>query len=221
MPPPSPESAKQKPRQIAEFEGALRGWPALVVGNGESRLQYDLTEVPEHVVTFGCNAIYRDYRMDFLGAVDVNITTEFKTAGLHFRGYFLAPEQRMANWTKDNSDVGNVIITNRKGWSTGPMMVISSLILGCDPVYLLGFDMEWLPEAGKINNIYKGTPCYREVDSPPTHTRNWQKQFTMIFQEFEDREFYQLGPNSLSNRVKAAEWSDLRDLPVSSGTVSS
>lgn len=48
----------------------------IVLGNGKSRLNFDLDELSEHAITFGCNALYRDFAPDILLTVDIPITHE-------------------------------------------------------------------------------------------------------------------------------------------------
>ena len=49
---------------------------AFVYGNGESRMGWDINQEFEGVTTWGCNAIYRDCKVDNLVAVDYNMQQE-------------------------------------------------------------------------------------------------------------------------------------------------
>ena len=44
------------------------GKDAFIIGNGESRIGFDLYSLPQD--TYGCNALYRDYEPDYLIVVD-------------------------------------------------------------------------------------------------------------------------------------------------------
>ena len=44
--------------------------PAFIIGNGTSRLEFDLMSIKDAGTMFGCNALYRDYEPDFLICVD-------------------------------------------------------------------------------------------------------------------------------------------------------
>ena len=48
----------------------------IVLGNGKSRLNFDLDKLSEYAITFGCNALYRDFAPDILVTVDIPITHE-------------------------------------------------------------------------------------------------------------------------------------------------
>lgn len=47
-----------------------------VIGNGKSRLSFNLNTLSEHGILFGCNALYRDFSPDFLVSIDIPITHE-------------------------------------------------------------------------------------------------------------------------------------------------
>lgn len=48
----------------------------IVFGNGKSRLKFNLDELSDYAITFGCNAMYRDFCPDILVTVDIPITHE-------------------------------------------------------------------------------------------------------------------------------------------------
>jgi hypothetical protein len=52
----------------------------IVYGNGKSRLKYDDT-IFDNVITWGCNAIYRDMKVDNLVSVDYGAQHEIYTSG--------------------------------------------------------------------------------------------------------------------------------------------
>ena len=54
----------------------------IVYGNGKSRSKYhDVNMVYDDVITWGCNAIYRDVRVDHLVSVDYGMQHEIYTSG--------------------------------------------------------------------------------------------------------------------------------------------
>lgn len=46
-----------------------------VIGNGESRKNFNLALL-DNKITYGCNAIFRDYKVSVLVSKDLNITDE-------------------------------------------------------------------------------------------------------------------------------------------------
>ena len=61
---------------------------ALVYGNGESRKVWDVTKKYEGFITWGCNAIYRDCKVDNLVAIDYEIQQEIYKSGYPIRQSF-------------------------------------------------------------------------------------------------------------------------------------
>ncbi|MEK9698305.1 MAG: hypothetical protein VW270_21225, partial [Candidatus Poseidoniales archaeon] len=51
-----------------------QGKDAYIIGNGESRKNFDLYSLPQD--TYGCNALYREYEPDFLIVVDRHMYQE-------------------------------------------------------------------------------------------------------------------------------------------------
>ena len=51
------------------------------IGNGESRIGYDLDKLKPYGKIYGCNAMYRDYTPDVLCAVDMGIMHEIYNSG--------------------------------------------------------------------------------------------------------------------------------------------
>jgi len=54
---------------------------AFCFGNGKSRLDFDMNVIESRGTTFGCNAIYRDMKVDHLLTVDNEITHEIYRSG--------------------------------------------------------------------------------------------------------------------------------------------
>ena len=67
------------------------------IGNGESRIGFDLTQLKPYGKIYGCNALYRDFPklIDVLTAVDDGIIHE-----IYRDGYALQKNCYFRNWTK-------------------------------------------------------------------------------------------------------------------------
>ena len=68
-------------------------YPATILGNGRSRLAIDLDQVHAKTITYGCNAIYRDFITDYLIALDGAMVFEIIDANAHLRSRFYAQSQ--------------------------------------------------------------------------------------------------------------------------------
>ena len=89
---------REDPKSLVGLAGTLIGRPALVVGNGESRLTLCLGGLPGDVLVFGCNALYRDFTPDYLGSIDVLMTSEIVRAADGASFVFIGPAGRVRQW---------------------------------------------------------------------------------------------------------------------------
>jgi hypothetical protein len=71
-----------------------------LIGNGESRKDFDLEQLRQHGKIYGCNALYRDFTPDVLCAVDHGISHE-----IYQSGYAKNNETWLRSWTKIPKDM--------------------------------------------------------------------------------------------------------------------
>ena len=67
---------------------------ALVYGNGESRKDWNVNKSYNGFTTLGCNAIYRDCKVDNLVAIDYEIQQE-----IYKSGYPIKNKCHFADWS--------------------------------------------------------------------------------------------------------------------------
>ncbi len=194
---------------LVELAGALRGRRVVVVGNGESRLELDLSALAPDVVVFGCNALYRDFTPHYLGAVDERMTEEI-VREYRAEGYtFIGEQGRVDQWrSADGGGPRLVVVETESDRATGPMMLHAAAHLGCDPIYLLGFDVAWTPRSGRVNSVYRDAPLYAPSAAPLSyHVAHWQKRLGLVFAAFPGVTFRQIGPSTLP--LPQGDWEDL------------
>ena len=98
------------------------------IGNGESRLGFDLEKLRIHGKIYGCNAIYRDFMPDVLTAVDQGIMHEVYHAGIaqiipcYFRDWTKIPAMSYEtmllggmNEVEAKEHLDKVLISNERG----------------------------------------------------------------------------------------------------------
>lgn len=165
---------------------------AFVLGNGRSRVGLNLDSLRPNGKVFGCNALYRDFAPDVLIATDTGITQEIENSGYSETNTFYARNP------KHNCSIK---ITKNAGYSSGPIAVTYAALEGFEKIYLLGFDLAGVNN--KHNNVYSGTPNYKEVNSDATYYGNWVNQIFSIAREFDTQQFIRVG---LENQYRPPEW---------------
>jgi hypothetical protein len=162
--------------------------PGFVIGNGESRLVLDTQDIERlrrSGPVYACNAAYRDFTPDVLVAMDGPIIKEILD---NYSGRLL---RRVLAQKEVVLTPGNMRFRDR-GWAAGSTAALHLCLLeDVNTVFMLGFDLSGA--GGKVNNVYKGTPCYVKTDAPETTYTNWASQFETIFREFQDVTFYRVG----------------------------
>ena len=111
------------------------------IGNGESRIGYDLEKLRPHGKIYGCNAIYRDFMPDVITAVDHGIMHEIYHAGVaqkipcYFRDWTKVPAMTyepmlmggITNLEEAKEALDKVLISNDRGDSQEYVMHGSKL----------------------------------------------------------------------------------------------
>lgn len=162
-----------------------------VIGNGKSRLKFDLSIFKDKGKVFGCNALYRDFEPDVLISVDGKMINEVMK---NYQGEFwyvgLGTNSFFSNRTHPVNLHGmKRPLCESKGWASGP----SAIWLLCkfnkvSMVNLIGFDLHGIDK--KINNVYAGTDNYQPTSANPTPFGSWVKQMKIAFAENKGVKFY-------------------------------
>ena len=111
------------------------------IGNGESRIGFNLEKLRPHGKIYGCNAIYRDFMPDVLTAVDHGIMHEVYHAGIaqkipcYFRDWTKVPAMTyepmlmggISNLEEAKEALDKVLISNNRGDSKEYVMHGSKL----------------------------------------------------------------------------------------------
>jgi len=145
---------------------------AFVIGNGTSRLKFNLENLKELGTTYGCNAIYRDFIPHQLLAVDSKMIKEFWKNKVAYKTEL---------WVNSNSaNVEHIEGMNilegelKKGTGCGFTAILKALQDGHDRIYMIGFDLHPTDERPYqyFNNVYANTEGYKgDRDTPPSNDR--------------------------------------------------
>lgn len=154
---------------------------AFVLGNGTSRSSIDPPDLLQHGVIYGCNALYRTFRPDYLVAVDVKMITEINKYG------YQRKNEVWTNWNKSyQAMTGFNYFNPNKGWSSGPTALWLASQHGHKNIFILGFDYKGLKDGSKFNNLYADTPNYKKSTDGATFFGNWLRQTAATIKEHPD-----------------------------------
>lgn len=160
---------------------------SVAIGNGESRLNINLSEFCHNFTTTGCNALYREFIPDHLICCDRRMVIESAPK-------VSIPVYTRKNWIQSFTKFKNVHLLpelpysgNTRPddpwhWGSGPYAVLLSAMMSSELVYLLGFDL--YSDSDTVNNVYKGTQNYSTTESRPVDPRYWIYQNQKVFECF-------------------------------------
>ena len=139
----------------------------IIIGNGKSRegLDLHLLKSPDNrVITFGCNALYRDFWPDYLVAIDEKIIGEIKGSDYPPDRFIEPPEDEKwepvnLHWGRAKSDDPDWN-PQRPRSNAGMNAILEAIKKGYDHLYLLGLDFLLIEEEKALSNLYDGTHAY-------------------------------------------------------------
>jgi hypothetical protein len=158
---------------------------AFVLGNGKSRLSFDLQNLTKYGKIYGCNALYRDYIPDVLVSVDPGITQEISEADI---------PSKTIHWARKPTHKSSNLLEeyHHRGFSSGPIACKLASIDMCSNIFLIGFDLN--SPTDTINNVYAGTEHYKSINDKPTVHSNWVRQFKRVFEDYPQTTYYRILP---------------------------
>lgn len=144
---------KQYFSNTVEFPDTTRR--AYVIGNSPNREGFDLSLLDG--VTYGCNALYRDFSPDFLICKDSIITQEIISSGYADKHVVYAQAKQKLLFDQLHLIPLNPVV------NAGATALHIACMHGFRKIYLLGFDYshhERRSDNMTISNMYLNTPGY-------------------------------------------------------------
>ena len=165
----------------------------LIIGNGESRISIDINKIQEPKI--GCNAIYRDFKVDYLVCVDRPMLQEALNSNYHKNSSIYT---RRRNWVQYRLEKNIRMVPSLpyRGserpddpihWGSGPYAVLLAALLATDDIHMIGFDL--YSQTDSVNNIYKDTKNYIAASKRPIDPRYWIYQIGKVFKHYPDKKF--------------------------------
>jgi hypothetical protein len=135
---------------------------AVAIGNGESRLSFDLNYIASHqggllgtnrLQSYGCNALYRDFTPDFLVATGKDIVDEIANSGYTENNIVYSTADVVLEYPEKF-----YLIPQNLQFDAGAVAAYMACFDGHKKVFLMGYDHYDTHSA--INNVYKDTNGY-------------------------------------------------------------
>lgn len=163
------------------------GGRALVLGNGESRLGLDLKNF-SYDTLIGCNAVYRDFSVDYLICCDKRTVQE--AIKHNIKNVYTREEwadRFNVNKLPELPYTGIDRADQPQHWGSGVYAVLLAIVLGHKEIELVGFDLYGIDN--KVNNVYKGTENYSNSDSHSVDYSYWVYQLSKLFEIYPEINF--------------------------------
>lgn len=168
-------------------------YEAFVVGNGISRLEFDLHKLKKIGPIYGCNNLYLDFTPDVLVAYDEFIIWQIEKSGYSETNvvYSMYPGKKTGSLHLDDALYSN----------SGACALHLAAKHGFQTVYFLGFDL--------INKYKEASNVYHK--SHIKETSFWDP-LTTVFSKFKGTKFVRVGDfdNDISDWLSLDNFSKLK-----------
>lgn len=172
---------------------------ALVIGNGVSRLQFDLHELSKIFTTYGCNALYRDFTPDYLISMDIHMVQEIINARAHHKTKFYTQHVNDIDILAGMGEPINFVKTYVSTPDSGTAALELAAQNNHSVIYIIGFDYH----QGKFNNVYAGTAHYHphNYSTPIIQDDKWRTRLYNIAKQYVDIQFYRVTDEFETNKL--------------------
>ena len=169
--------------------------PAFVIGNGRSRVGFDLRRLNVAGVTYGTNAIFRDQPVNYLVCCDKSMLKEANGLEVGKQSFLYS----RARWLEDNKDPNIQVVPDlpylgpnkadkAEHWGSGHYATLLACEKGHDIIITLGFDFYGTAN-NMQNNIYSGTHGYKKKTDEAVDPKFWMYHSAKLFKHYPDIQF--------------------------------
>lgn len=158
---------------------------ATVIGNGPSRLNFDLHCINATMYTYGCNALYRDFMPNYLIAMDYPMVKEILDNRVHYQTSFHTQHDNRIDELKESGEPIHFFWGMSETNDSGNSALKLALQNKHDIVYMIGFDYSTDPST--LPNVYVGTKNYVKNHMWPAanmREEQWEKRLRKILKTF-------------------------------------
>jgi hypothetical protein len=161
---------------------------ALVIGNGTSRKQFDLNSLNEIFVTYGCNALYRDFIPDHLISVDVYMIHEILQNQIQHKTQLHIQGHSQFDNHVERSNYNIIHYGYKEGLDSGNSAILVACQQNYKNIYIIGMDYS-------VDNVYSNTRNYNSHSHkslPPV----WQTRLNRIIDRYPEVNFIRVNGNN-------------------------
>jgi len=172
---------------------------ACVIGNGTSRLQFDLDIIGTKMTTYGCNALYRDYMPSYLVSMDYNMVKEILDKKVHYQTNFYTQHDNRIDELAKTEPI-NFFWGFRETNDSGNSALRLALSNKHNIVYMIGFDYSSSPSS--LPNVYSNTQNYPRNHMWPAASMmdtKWEQRLKKILKDYPNQKVVRVnGTRSLN-----------------------
>jgi hypothetical protein len=184
---------------------------ACVIGNGPSRLNFDLAAIGSQMTTYGCNALYRDYMPSYLISMDILMVCEIVNNKIHYQTKFYTQHCNKMDELAEQGEPISFCKIERETHDSGNSALKLAISNEHEIVYVIGFDYSSDPSS--LPNVYTGTNNYQKSYVWPAASMTDTKWIQRLRKILKDH------PNQKIIRVVGTRQLDITDSNYSEITI--
>lgn len=168
---------------------------ACVIGNGPSRKSLDLQKINESMMTYGCNALYRDFLPDYLISMDNYMVNDILANNIH---HVCKLYTQHSNRFDELAQLEPIyfVKTYPKTYDSGNAAVELAASKH-KTVYMIGFDYN--DGYSSMPNVYQHTQNYHGdvYHSADTTAMSWKQRLSKTLKTYTDTKFIRVTDKSI------------------------
>ena len=183
---------------------------ACVIGNGPSRLNFDLSTIGRKMTTYGCNALYRDYAPNYLVSMDRQMVDEIIKFEGHKRSIFYTQHENHIDSLALQGEPINFFWGFRETNDSGNSALRLALTQDNDITYIIGFDYN--DGGSNLPNVYSNTKNYPRSHIFPAasmQTDKWRQRLNKILRDYPNKKVVRVNGNNKSFDIPIDNYSEI------------
>jgi hypothetical protein len=183
---------------------------ACVIGNGPSRLQFDLHHINALMTTYGCNALYRDFIPNYLISMDYNMVDEILKKNVHKQCNFYTQHDNRVDKLATSGEPINFFWGFKETNDSGNSALRLALRHDNSIVYIIGFDYNI--GGSSLPNVYSGTKNYCNGHVFPAasmQATRWRQRLRKILNDHTNKKVIRVNGNNNSIDINTSNYAEI------------